>query len=356
MTMYGGCTYDIPYTLSFYDPGVSLTIEPGATLRFAEGAGLHVNSGAKLRASGTEEAPIVMSAASPAAGWEGVSFVSTGIDADPHTMEYVTLRQAGAFADPGSEDGGYAIYIESDSVRLIAVTVEDGPRNGIRIFREYSDIASGSSGLSVSVKDYPIIADAQNLGSIPEDSMLSSTSSEKARVLAYSGDAGMIDDEDVAWPLLAVPIELGASIDLIGGSLTIPAGADVRVREPYSIRVQDQMGGSGLHVDGTADAPVNIDWARDGAYWDGIIFSAPHSPSVVRHANVRHGGIYGYMIQVNGPGGHGSFGDCEAGPTIEQNTFADAAPDAYCLWAEDSSNAYEADNTFDGCAVEVQCD
>ena len=62
------------------------------------------------------------------------------------------------------------------------------------------------------------------------------------------------------------------------------------------------------------------------------------------------------MLGVFGPGFAGSLGDCEAGPTIEDNTFSNPYDGSDCLYAEDHSNDYAGLNTFVGCSAHVECD
>ena len=91
-----------PYTITGdiqVAKGRTLTIQPGVVVKFAGHFKFTVGSQASLRAVGTEQENILLTATDPNEGWFGLRFVNTGTD---DVLEYCTIEHSNKLSSEGS--------------------------------------------------------------------------------------------------------------------------------------------------------------------------------------------------------------------------------------------------------------
>jgi hypothetical protein len=360
--------YHLVTPVSFTGDGVVLTIEEGVQVLGAAGADLSMGGRAQLVAGKAGGEPVVFEGEPAAAGpWNGIHLEPfPGTTPLVHELHEVTIRGAAGIETP--ESGNAALYVEHPAttpvvgVLLDHVTIAQALDTGVRISREGSFIAPGSSGLTVDdAGGYPLVMDVQNFPGLPPNQDLGSVDPDKARILLFSGNDGIVSSE-IVWPAQKVPVELGADIaigsDTVPGKLTLPQAGTFLLRSTVDIRVDD----GALVAEGTdtgckddGQCSIVFDEAAAGQPWGSVVFTATASAagdSHLQHVKFANGGDNEPMVYVVASTGVGVIGDCALTTSIEGCWLESSN----CFAATDSMNAYATDNGFSGCTADVKCD
>ncbi len=142
--------------------GGALTIEPGVRVLFAGGYSLTVGPGAMLRAKGTADAPIELTAGNPEEGWRGVRFVESDDDDRLRHCVITGCRKGGSevnAAGPDPDAWGGAVYCDQSHPTI----------DHCRIANNRGDCAGAIYGRDSDVTiENTVIANNASIGAFPQ--------------------------------------------------------------------------------------------------------------------------------------------------------------------------------------------
>jgi hypothetical protein len=247
----------------------TLTIAPGTRLSFDPSARLIVGGfqPGKLVALGREDAPIVLAAGDPAAGWGGVHVQGRG-DA---TLDHVELGHAGK-----SDEG--AILVEGEArLAMDHCRVHDSPV-GVELRGNTLTLAS-FSGNGFTTTPAALRVTPQVLGQLGEDN----TYDEQARIHVERGKI----EQSLRWRRQAAPLVIHGDISVDrGATLTLDAGLRIEFDAGVALQVGYYEQAT-LELRGSEDAPIVLGPSDPAATWDGIVVAGHATRNRFEHVDLR---------------------------------------------------------------------
>lgn len=329
-----------PYT------GGAVKVEPGVTLKAEPGVQVVVTSLevlGTLNAVGTSEAPVVFKPSTESGTWGGITF-KAGSGAS--VLNHVEVKRGGVTST------GNAITIEDSSPRITNSTIREstgwsiqtigesapeidhnfitggrsvhfGSRTGKTLGVNFHDNVVeknwGSAAVFVEPSAGPVVATSlgnnvvtnnsttqaiyynggPNNSEIPADigsnSVFGNTWGPSSNQVAFAG----VLNKSATWETpMPAPLYLE-------GKLKIPSGVTLTMKSGVTL-----YGGSlevigTLKAEGTAEAPVAFRPSTESGTWNGILFKAGSSASVLDHVEVRRAGRtssdYAIKIESSSP-------------------------------------------------------
>jgi hypothetical protein len=258
--------------------GAVLTIEPGTHVIFAADAQLEVgwnSSAATLLAAGTEAAPIALCGQSDEAGfWKGL-LIQNNVTSNS-VLEHVLIADAGGSAQ--------ALLVNSE-VKVSDVHVENSEQVGVRA----AAFADSSARLSVSGTQGAavVLTSSAALSPFPIGGEFTDNTDNTVH-LDFTDVPGLTVLHDPS-----IPYVLDNAVDVTDGAdLTFEAGVQMQFAADAGMDIGWNGGDVVLHVNGTADRPVELRGvSEEPGFWAGItIRSNVRTSSVLSHLQLRNAG------------------------------------------------------------------
>ncbi|MDB4973255.1 MAG: hypothetical protein JWN48_1596 [Myxococcaceae bacterium] len=267
----------------------TLTIMPGTQIFMDVDATLDIgwnSSAPTLSAEGTPSAPILFCGTTGTPGfWDAVTI------GNKVTTNSV-LRNV-LFSDGGGTDAALKLQ---GSVTADNVQVRNTRKDGVWA----ADFKSDSKALSVegSGGEALVFTSEDALTRFPLGGMIVNNVANEAilRFTSYK-NATVIHN-------IGVPYVQETGIDQTAGDLTFEAGVDYRFNTDTRLEIGWNSGTAGLHVNGTAAAPVKFGSSKPGlASWDGFwVNSKVTTNSNIAYAEFSQGGsLNGPVLQISAP-------------------------------------------------------
>ena len=273
-----------------YVTGGTLTIAPGTEVYMDVDSTLYIgwnNAQAALIADGTPAAPIRICGKLAEPGFWGTIAIESNVTSDS------VLRNV-LIAD-GAGENGPALDLDAD------LTVDNLQiRNVVHSGLLASDFKAGSRQLSVEGSMGPAVV-LTGVGAItrfPLGGYFRNNTENVARV------RGQYLDGDVMVHNIGIPYVQETTVYTRSGKLTFEAGVDYRFQPDTSLEVGWNNGSAGIHVNGSAAAPVSFRGASDvSASWGGVhIYASVTTDSNFTYANITQaGGDQKYALHIEAP-------------------------------------------------------
>ncbi|OJH36129.1 hypothetical protein [Cystobacter ferrugineus] len=299
----------------------TLTLEAGVVVRFEPNASLSIgvspNHPGELRVEGTENAPVLLTARSdnPQPGhWKGVMVGDYSSDAS--RLAHVTIEYAtGVIEREHCVQGSLTVGATPRTPHAFAVadhvTVQKSRECGVVM---YGDLGPGSTRLIARDNGgVAISVEADSVGSIPENSLMSGNALDAVQV-----HAGAIWKTQT-WPRLGVPYLVEQlSIYDVDAALTLPPGTELHMRPEAIIGI---YGVGRLIAQGEAQAPIRFvpdTTTPSKEHWKGLMLVAS-SQSRLDHVLISHAGSTTTGSLFVAPAHDGT-----PGPFVTHSTFRDS--------------------------------
>lgn len=239
--------------------GATITIMPGTEIFMDVDATLEIgwnSSEAAILAEGTPTAPIRFCGKSPTAekGYWG------GLTVGSNVTSNSVLRNV-LISDAAGSD--YALELDAD-ITIDNVQIRNGEKDGVRAF----DFKEGSRALSVEgVGGAAVLFDGEGaITRFPLGGMLLNNAKNQA----------VITISDIMTPVtvhnIGIPYVQDTDLRVRGGELTFEAGVDYRFTPDRTLTIGWNSTTAGVHVNGTAAAPVKFNALEDiTSQWAGIL-------------------------------------------------------------------------------------
>lgn len=357
--------------------GGTLEIEAGAEIYFSEGTQLSAYSDGRLKAVGTADEPILMTAldAETPAYWNGVLY-SSSIGAD-NRLEHVIIEYGG-----NDELACGAANLNAQSAGLVVAntTLRHSKGKGF-CFVDGVEISEFTDNVVADNAGVTGLVDGVNLTMFPSGDAtaneLSSNGEDFIDVRGGNYDADIGSDSDYGDGVISaisVPYRVLNRVTVNEADVVIEAGVEMQFEEGNSFYV----GSSGsLSAEGTEDAPILLTSVDTDTpkYWKGLRFEGSiSSDNLLEHTTVEYAGSEGFEcaaanVSVDQAGGQNStlsirnsilrngkgFGLCSLdgadltvrGSTLTGNESGPALIDGYNMTRAFPTDAAEA-NDFSG--------
>lgn len=264
----------------------TLTIPACTVLRLAPGTTISVAAGGALKLMGgaNSKVRVTSSNTTPAAGdWGYIEFTSASSSND-NEIHYAVVEY-------GGKDYG-AIFVASDtSVAIDHTTIQNSASYGLQV-RSNGHVRGFTDNTITKSATAPVRIDANSVGDLLGGTYTGNT----ADVILVDG--GTVDRTAV-WKNLGVAYRADTIIVKGGATpqkLTVEAGTRLELRPAQNISVGT---GGGLHLAGTAAAPVKItssETSPSAGDWGYVEFltNSTAADNALEHAIIEYGGGAGY--------------------------------------------------------------
>ncbi|MDC0718852.1 right-handed parallel beta-helix repeat-containing protein [Nannocystis bainbridge] len=253
-----------------------LELAPGTVLKFDDDAYFTVgyDHPASLVAEAAGKEPIVLTTATEprSQAWRGVNLYRSATA----SFSNVVFEYGGQRSDRG------VVYANNEArLSVKGCTFHD---NGGGVTLQGAAVRLGEFSGNTFERSHPAFdVSPQLYGMIGPDNKLDAETTVQV-------EGGEID-KDAVWQDFGVPIELKRPIAVDGeATLTIRAGAKLRVHDGFSLGV-GEFGGGTLRIEGTADKPVQMFGVTDRrGTWDAIRLYEKARGNVFEHVQLRNAG------------------------------------------------------------------
>lgn len=241
VTFPAGC-YQVP---SFVAIDGRVELEPGVEMSFGTIAGVLVGNGGVLVATGTPEAPVLLTAADQT--WGGIDI--SGSASSENRLEGVELDAV----------DGDAVHVNGGSrLSVINSTVRDSQGVGLLVDSGSEITVQGST---FSGNDVPMHIALEHVAGLSDDNTLTGNTDDLVLV-----DGGTLA-EDATWGPVGVPFRLESSTNIDGALDLLPG---IVLEFPLDGAMWVSTSGS-IHAEGTAESPVTMRGAEnERGYWKGL--------------------------------------------------------------------------------------
>lgn len=259
--------------------GATITIMPGTEIFMDTDATLEIgwnSSEAAILAEGTPTAPIRFCGKSLTAEkgyWGGIT-VGSNVTSNSVLRNVLISDAAGA---------DYALELDAD-ITIDNVQIRNGEKDGVRAF----DFKEGSRSLSVEgVGGSAVLFDGEGaITRFPLGGMLLNNAKNQA-VITISDIMTTVTVHNIG-----IPYVQDTDLRVRGGELTFEAGVDYRFNPDRTLTIGWNGSTAGVHVNGTAAAPVKFNSLQDiTSQWSGIsVETNVTTNSNLTYMEVRRGG------------------------------------------------------------------
>lgn len=265
-----------------------LTIEPGTRIvAESKSAGLEING--RITASGTEEEPIVFTAATPLSGqWRGIRIGSK----EENLLEYVDLGNCGSEKWVFTDGEPACLYVRDGSVRLRNSSIHDSAAYGVYLHHS-GDALPGFSGNRFYGTGTPLHIFPTQIHQLDVETDFSADEYNTNSVEAVTVGGGNFENGPFGgaaiWPALrnGYPYRVLRPIGL-GTAVAIQAGAVFEFENDTGIEVN---GSGSLNASGTESAFIVFRGTADvPGRWRGLKFSSTAFENELNYVEVANGG------------------------------------------------------------------
>jgi len=261
VTFPAGC-YQVPSVVAI-DGRVEM--EAGVEMHFGSLSTLVVANGGVIIASGSVEAPVLLTAAD--LSWGGIDL--SGSASSENRLEGVEIDTV----DGNAIDVGGASRLS-----VINSTIRDNEGVGLAVDAGSEVIVQGSS---FSGNDVPMHLALEHVAGLSDDNTLTGNTDDLVLV-----DGGTLA-EDATWSPVGVPLRLQSdarfegALDLLPG-IVLEFGLDGALWVSTS---------GSIHAEGTAESPVTMRGAEnERGYWKGLAVESKATANTLRHCVVENAG------------------------------------------------------------------
>lgn len=261
VTFPAGC-YQVP---SFVAIDGRVELEAGVEMGFGAIAGLLVGNGGVIIATGTPEAPVLLTATDQT--WGGIDI--SGSASSENRLEGVEL----------SAVDGDALQIGGGSrLSIIDTTVRDNDGVGLTVDSS-SEVTVQSS--TFTANEVPMHIALEHVAGLGDDNALTGNTDDLVLV-----DGGTLA-EDASWGPVGVPFRFQSNAN-IDGALDLLPGIVLEFPLDGSMRVSTS---GSIHAEGTADNPVTLRGAEnERGYWQGLSVASKATANALLHCVVENAG------------------------------------------------------------------
>ncbi|MFW5966991.1 MAG: hypothetical protein ACOCV2_05705 [Persicimonas sp.] len=266
----------------YVEDDVLVTVEPGTWFLFDANAGLQMN-GARLKAEGTEEAPITFTGVEEVPGyWRGLDFRST--NSPDNVLDHVVVEYGGG--EKWGTSGSFFANINLNDfdgatrVQITNSTLRHSEGFGMAVRNE--SVLESFEDNTVTDNEAPARISANRVEQLGTTSEFEGNEDDHIHVYGDVVDA-------VTWPRLDVPYLMQELVTVEEEAyLTIAPGTTLIFTQDTGIWAYEGI----LTAQGTADEPILFTGVEQiPGYWLGLEFHATNSgDNIIEHAVVEYGG------------------------------------------------------------------
>jgi hypothetical protein len=263
--------------------GAFVTIEPGATFEFGENTGLTIHKG-RLRAAGTEGAPILLTGARKVPGfWKGV--VVVGSDSIDNALEHVAIRYAGASKTYGSVSPAALMFDNrygKSTFKIQNTELSNSAAHGLYV--EHNTELDFNKNTLTKNKMGAAKLDPDILGQLDAESRFSGNEADEVTVMGRK-----ITKLEVTWPGIDAPYRITEDVTIGDDAfVTVAPGARFKFDENTGLQVYKAK----MMAKGTADKPITFSGTRAApGFWKGInVIGSSSIDNVLDHVVIEHAG------------------------------------------------------------------
>lgn len=261
VTFPAGC-YQVP---SFVAVDGRVELEAGVEMSFGEIAGMLVGSGGVIVATGTPDAPVVLTATDLA--WGGIDI--SGSASSENRLEGVELDAV----------DGDAIQVNGASrLSIVNSTVRDNEGVGLAVDSGSEVTVQGST---FSGNEVPMHIALEHVAGLGDDNILTGNTDDLVLV-----DGGTLA-EDASWGPVGVPFRFQSNANIDGALDLLPG---IVLEFPLDGAMWVSTSGS-IHAEGTADSPVTMRGAEnERGYWKGLAVESKATANALLYCVVENNG------------------------------------------------------------------
>ncbi len=257
---------DVPYFVrDLIDSETStLEFEAGATMVFSADSALEIWEDARIKAIGTEDAPVTFRGEEPTRGfWQGILLQnSNGID---NEFDYVVLEDAGSEATHHTADAAGLQLTESAQIAITNSTFRNNATYGLSA-RNQVNIREFASNTLTENTEGAAYVNPNIIGAMDTDS--SYTGNDEDFVFVNGGTITVDQTVD----MLDVPYFFREEVDSDSAIIEIGAGATLTFGANAGLEIWDD---ARLIAIGTADAKITFNGEEPTpGYWKGVMYNS----------------------------------------------------------------------------------
>lgn len=274
--------FDVPYrSTAKLQARALLTLEPGVTLEFAQGVGLDVSATGRLKAQGTEDAPVTFTGVEKERGfWAGIYFYET--KSQDNVLEHAVVEHGGSTKWHGGDSRG-GVYARDAGVRVAFrnVTFRENAITGL--FADHTDAEITVDGCTFEKNEAPVILNANLVGTLADDNTFENNT--KNHIVVDTGNHTLKTTQ--TWNAFTAPYLVRNKTTVGDGThLTLAPGAVLEFEQGTHL----YMVKGTLSAEGTTEAPIRFIAANGETtqgFWGGIGFDQTNSSkNVISNAEI----------------------------------------------------------------------
>ena len=275
---------DYLVTKSTLGVNAALTIMPGVSVAFEDDNGLFVSTNGSLSAVGTATDSIIFKGQTGASGtWVGLGIVS---NTTVNELSYVRISDAGSDGFDGAGLKANLIVEDNGKVAVSNSKFTNGAGSGIYIRSLESEIRVFSNNV-VSGNNLPVTCSLNQYHFF--DGTTDFTGNTNDYIDSYRGTT---TSENVTWNKLTVPYRLSGSIDFIGSTITVEAGAQFLGQSGSGLEITPN---GSLNATGTANEMISFIGEQDTeGVWNGLNFQSNNTSNKLIYCIISNGGQDGF--------------------------------------------------------------
>ncbi|MFP4599101.1 MAG: hypothetical protein ACLFVJ_12660 [Persicimonas sp.] len=257
---------DVPYFVrDLIDSETStLEFEAGATMVFSADSALEIWEDARIKAIGTEDAPVTFRGEEPTRGfWQGILLQnSNGID---NEFDYVVLEDAGSEAAHHTSDAAGLQMTESAQIAITNSTFRNNATYGLSARNEVNIREFASNTLTENTEGAAYI-NPNIIGAMDTDSSYTGNDEDLVHVTGGS----ITVDQSVS--VLDVPYFIREEVDSDDSTIEIEAGATLTFGANSGLEIWDD---ARLSAIGTSDEKITFSGEEPTpGYWKGVMYNS----------------------------------------------------------------------------------
>jgi hypothetical protein len=264
----------------------TLTLEPGVVIQFTQNRGLEIEGDGRIRASGTAEAPVVLTGTEADRGfWKGLRIENS--NSTDNRLEHTVVEYAGASAwNPNYDPAGIFVRGDITTLSLRRSTIRGNATMGLTVTQSGADLAL--ERVSFEDNEAPLYIPANHVGSIGSGTAFEGNDEGFVYLGEPSGAGGTTVADAASWPALAVPYRPRIDVE-VEAPVEVTPGATFLFEQNQGMQIR---GEGRLTADAGGGDPITFSGTEDiTGFWKGLFFSnSLSSDNVLRNTVIENGG------------------------------------------------------------------
>ena len=264
----------------------TLTLEAGVVIQFTQNEGLEVESEGRLRASGTEGEPVILTGTEESRGfWKGIRIGNS--NPTDNVLGHTVVQYAGASSwNPNYSPAGVFVRGETATLSVRQSTVRSNASMGLTATQPEAQL--DLQGVSFEDNEAPLYIPANLAGGIAPNTAFENNDESAVFLGEPSGAGWTTVTESAVWPALDVPYRSRINVH-VEAPVEVAPGTTVEFEQGRGMQVR---GEGRLTADAAEAEPITFRGTEEiTGFWKGLFFTnSLSSDNLLRNVLIENGG------------------------------------------------------------------